>query len=66
MGTFHLIDNRIKDRPGSMYCLSMGAVSDAYHVGTFDVTDIKIKHKTWLNVLPEHSSNQQGLPCGHI
>jgi hypothetical protein len=30
VGTFHLIDIRIKDRPGSMYYLSIGAVIEAY------------------------------------
>jgi len=44
---------------------SIAAVDEAYHVGTFDLSDIRIKHKTWLNVLPEHSSNQRGLPYGH-
>jgi hypothetical protein len=43
VGTFHLIDIRIKDRPGSMYCLSIGAVSEAYNVGTFDLIDLRIK-----------------------
>jgi len=43
VGTFHLIDIRIKDRPGSMYYLSIGAVIEAYHVGTFDVINLRIK-----------------------
>jgi hypothetical protein len=25
-----------------MYCLSRGAVNEAYHVGTFDLIDIRI------------------------
>jgi hypothetical protein len=26
-----------------MYCLSRGAVNEAYHMGTFDLIDIRIK-----------------------
>jgi len=26
-----------------MYCVSIGAVNEAYHVGTFDLIDLRIK-----------------------
>jgi hypothetical protein len=62
VGTFHLIDIRIKDKPGSMYYLSIGAVIEAYHVGTFDL----LTYNLALKQLPTQTNSQRGLPCGHL